>query len=278
MLMKLWQMLLLYLVLGIGPGDEGGGDDNGGSDAAGEEGGDSGEGADELPDDDLDSLIETVEGDGDKGGQDEGEGGSRRENDGIRSARKRAQEADEARIRAEAALDAERRIRAEQSHQPAPNEEQRLHEEEEKRLRDPEASELEKWQIRSNRTLRQNTRAANQALTSANEMRDKAEFDRLEFTKPKVYKLYKDKVEKSLSDLRAKGQDAPRMALLRFVIGNDVIEGNVKSSAKPRKQAADPARTGVDRGKTPGARSDVSARGAKSERDKRRERLRGVVI
>jgi hypothetical protein len=280
MLMKLWQMLVLYLALGIVDGEKAGGDggDGGGegddAGAGGGDGGDAGEagGEGDLPDDDLDSLIETVE----KGGGEEGEKAGGRENEAIRAARKRAQKAEEARIRAEATLETERRMRT----PPQASEDQRLFEAEEARLRDTEVPDIEKWQIRSNRTLRANTQAANRAMSTAADMQDQSAFARLEISNPKVFKLYSTKVEKALADMRAKGQDAPRLALLRFLIGNDVIEGNLKSSTGKKAAAATAGKqaAGVDRGRSPGARSDVSGKGKTSEHDKRKERLRNVPI
>jgi hypothetical protein len=276
MLTKLWQMLLLYLVLGIVDGEKAGGEggESGGEgDDAGAAGDAEGGDADtDLPDDDLDSLIETVEGGGDKAGEKAGG----RENEAIRSARKRAQDAEEARIRAEATLEAERRMRT----TPQESDDQRLYQAEEARLRDPEVPDIEKWQIKSNRTLRANTLASNRAMSTAADMQDQSAFNRLEISNPKVFKLYSGKVEKALADMRARGQDAPRLALLRFLIGNDVIEGNLKSGTSKKAAAATELNksAGVDRGRSPGARSDVSGRGKMSEHEKRKERLRGQPI
>lgn len=282
MLKKLWQRLLLFFVLGAEAGQSGddtvdsgsGGDDTvAGGDEGGDGSDDSGLGGD------LDSLIDDAQVDDTVSG---GESGGKRANDGVRTARERAQAAEAAQIRAEATLEAERRIYA--TRNAPPSDEQRTFDDEERRLRElstvttPEA-ELEKWQIKSNRTLRANTSASRQALSQAEDMRDRAQFDRLAVTKPKLYAAYADRVEQQLEQLRKNGQSAPREALLRFVIGNDIIEGKVKSIPKARQPAA---RAGngsqVDRGRVPGARSDVSARGAQSEREKRRERLKGVPI
>ena len=278
MFKNLWQLLMLYLVLGATPG-EGEGDKGAGGDAEGGEGSDAGgEGAessddDTLPGDDLDSLIETVEGD-DKGPKDQD--GKGRENAAIRDARKRAQDAEEARIRAEATLEAERRMRSTQQ----PTEDQRLYEQEEARLKDSEVTDLEKWQIRSNRTLRNVTQNANRTMAQAADLQDRSAFERLEITNPKVYKLYAAKVEKAKADMNAKGQDAPRLALLRFLIGNDVMDGKLKSGTTRKAAAAAAAgeTRGVDRGRSPGARSDVSGKGRMSDADKRKERLKGVII
>lgn len=267
-MLKMWQLWLAFLVLGIADGESGGEGDGEEGDKEPPEGEEPPPEGDELPGDDLDSLIETVEDDG-------GETKSKpRANDAIRTARERAQAADEARIRAEATLDAERRMRTSQQ---GPSEDQRLYEQEEARLRDPEVAEIEKWQIRSNRTLRANTQAANTAMLTAADMQDKAAFDRLEFTKPKVYKAYADKVEKALTEMRGRGEKAPRLALLSFLIGKDVIDGKVQStgSKKATRQAEN---SGVDRGKPPGARSDVAGKGKMTNLQKLEAKLKGVRI
>lgn len=270
---QFWKLLLQYLRLGVGEPGEDEPVETEDDPKAGPGGEPVEEPTDEpLPGDDLDSLIDVVEGEPEPKAE-----GNGRENEAIRAARKRAQDAEEARIRAEATLEAERRMRA-----PAqPNEDQRLYEQEEARLRDPEATDLEKWQIRSNRTLRATTQASNRAMAQAADMQDRSAFERLEITKPKVYKLYADKVEKALGDMRAKGQDAPRLALLRFLIGADVMDGKLASSSTRRKPAAAaaPASSGVDRGRSPGARSDVGGgKGRASDAQKRAERLKGVII
>jgi hypothetical protein len=269
-MLKMWQLWLAFLVLGIADGEAAGGEE-GGEGGEAEPGGEEPGGEEELPGDDLDSLIETIE----PGGE-EGEAKPKpRANDAIRTARERAQAADEARIRAEATLDAERRMRA----PPQASDDQRLHEQEEARLRDPEVAEIEKWQIRSNRTLRANTQAANNAMATAADMQDKAAFDRLEFTKPKVYKAYADKVEKALNDMRQRGEKAPRLALLQFLIGKDVVEGNVKSAPAKRAPASGAGeQKGVNRGKPPGARSDVTGSGKGTRLQQLEKSLKGVPI
>ena len=131
----------------------------------------------------------------------------------------------------------------------------------------------------SNRILRENAKVSRQALDTAADMRDRAEFDRLALTNPKVFKLYESKVEKALNDLRAQGQNAPRMLLLRLAIGNDVMDGKVKGKTRKATDAgAAQANAGVDRGRSPGARSDVSSKGRQTESQKRRARLENVNI
>ena len=270
MLKKLWQLLMLYLVLGIVDGEGAGGEEESGETETGEEEGgeQTAETETESGDDDLDSLIETVE----KPDGEQAKGG--RENAAIRDARKRAQDAEQARIRAEATLETERRMR--QSAQPS--DDQRQWEAEEARLRDAETSDQEKWQIRSNRTIRQSAFNAHQALSTAADMRDATEFDRLATTNPKVYDRYKDRVEKLRGEWAAKNVFPPRKELLKMLLGEDILNGKVKSGPKAKAKTVAEERTGVDRGRTPGARSDVSGKGRMSEHEKRAQRLKDVHL
>lgn len=272
MLKNLWQLLMLYLVLGIADGEGAGGEEEPGGEAEGGEAEgreQSTETETESGDDDLDALIETVE-------KPDGEGEKKvgRENEAVRRLRKERQDAEEARIRAEATLEAERRMR--QNAQPS--EDQRQWEAEEAKLRDPETSDTEKWQIRSNRTIRQAAFNSNQALSTAADIRDATEFDRLATTNPKVYDRYKDRVEKLRGEWAAKGVFPPRKELLKMLLGADILDGKVKSGPKPKAKTGAEERSGVDRGKPPGARSDVTGKGKMSEHEKRAQRLKGIAL
>ncbi len=272
---KLKWLLLRYFTLGVVEGEDGGAGDaedagaDGGAADAGAQGGDEG-GLDDLGGGDLESLIEAGE-----ATLPDDKAAKKREADEL--ARER-----EARIRAEVERDTERRLRAESGHRAQPNAEQAIFEEEQRRLADPATTEIEKWQIQSNRTLRANTQASNRAMTEAADMRDQAQFDRLAITHPKVHKAYAERVESELQKMRAQGQNAPRAALLRFILGNDMIEGKLKgkTARKPAAAAADAGArpSGVSRGKPPGARSDVSAKQRQTEREKREARLANVQI
>jgi hypothetical protein len=271
MFMNLWQLLMLYLVLGIVDGEGADGEPGGEGEGEPEPGGGepAGEGEPESEDDDLDALINAAEPEPEPGKK------AGRENAAIRDARKRAQDAEEARIRAEATLEAERRMRQGQQ----PSEDQRQWEAEEAKLRDPDVSDQEKWQIRSNRTIRQAAFNSNQALSTAADIRDATEFDRLATTNPKVYDRYKDRVEKMRGEWAAKGVFPPRKELLKMLLGEDILNGKVKSTAKPKAAAgAEERTTTIDRGRSPGARSDVTGKGRMSEHEKRAQRLKGVAL
>lgn len=136
-----------------------------------------------------------------------------------------------------------------------------------------------RWQIESNRRIRNSERSARDALYEARELADKADFDRLEVTKPKTYKAYKDRIEKMVAETRAKGQPVPpRAAILRLLIGDDIMNGKIKpKTAKAAATTGEPV-SRVERARLPTHRSDVSGRSQGSERQKRFERLKDQLI
>ncbi len=84
------------------------------------------------------------------------------------------------------------------------------------------------WQIDSNRKMRSSERKSESALQQAREIADKADFDRLEITKPKVYKAYAGRIEKTISDMRSRGEVIPpRAMLLRVFLGDDIMNGKI---------------------------------------------------
>ena len=132
-----------------------------------------------------------------------------------------------------------------------------------------------RWQIDSNRTIRQANKTSQAALAEAREIADRSDFSKLEITKPKTFKAYKDRVEQAIGEMRAKGQQIPpRMLVLSVLIGQDALAG--KTQQKPKAKAAESST--VERKRLPGTRSDVSSSGKQSERDKRRARLENVNI
>jgi hypothetical protein len=272
----IWRLILSFLTLGAeaeGEGEGEGAPAGTEGEGAGEEEG-TGEGeqaAEGTGDDTLDDLIDHVE--EDAGGK------TPKENAAIREARRRAQEA-------EANLERERqaRIAAESRASqvtPPQTDDDRLFQAEEARLKATDITELERWQIQSNRTIRANARTSSQALFAANDSSDRAAFERLEITKPKVYKRYAERVEKAVNEMRAKGQNAPRLAVLRLLIGDDIMNGKIgakSSKAKAADTDAGSASSSVSRGKTPGARSDVSSKQRLTEHQKRIARLENQRI
>lgn len=129
------------------------------------------------------------------------------------------------------------------------------------------------WTHQSNRTIRQANTAAQTALRRAEDVRDQTSFERLEVTQPAIYKKYAKRVEAEVEKLQANGQNAPRKAILSFLIGQDMLEGKTKGTTKAAPAPA------VDRGRMPPARTDVSGRrGAADERTKRIERLKSITL
>lgn len=145
---------------------------------------------------------------------------------------------------------------------------------EEARLKDPATTDLEKWQIQANRELRAGRSTAQSALMQAQDVNDRTAFSSIAISDP-VAKKYEARVEKELADMRAKGQNAPREAIYTYLLGKDMREGKFKKKAAP---ADGSDKNKANRGKLPGARSDVGARGGLSEHEKRRQRLENVQI
>lgn len=159
---------------------------------------------------------------------------------------------------------------ARRSAQPAPVDTE--YQREEERLRNPETTDIERWQIQANRTLRQTQAEARQAMFQAQDMSDRARFEAKIASDPRRAK-YADRVEEAIRQERAAGRNAEREAVYYYMLGKDIAEGKLK--AKPKASSA-PA---VPRGKSPGVRSDVQGRGRPStDRDKLRARLEGQNI
>lgn len=135
----------------------------------------------------------------------------------------------------------------------------------------PEAFKLEKWQIESNQALRFSQRQSQQALFQAQDTADKSMYAVKAATNP-LYAKYEKQVEEELGRARSKGANPPREMVLDLVLGKALREGNFKAA----KAAAD--KPTIARGRTPGARSDTSARAGASEREKRNARLAKTYI
>lgn len=243
-----WQWLLAFLVLNAV--DEGDGDEDPPAD----------DDNDEPTGDDDDSPADD---DDEDDNQDPPPKQSRGQT-AIIEARRRAQDAEDKARRLEEELNSSRHG------SPQPTQDQQLYAQEEARLKDPETTELERWQIQSNRTLRQTQQASQAALVEARDMHDRTSFDNRANNDP-VVKKYASEVEKELTKLRSTGGNAPREAIAAMLIGRDVMAGNYKpkTTAKPND---------VKRGKTPNARSDVSTKGRVSEHEKRARRLENQQI
>lgn len=264
-MLKLWQLLILYFTLGVVEGEDPPADDPPADDPPADPPSD-----DHGPGDDLDSLLAADD-------PVDPPAEPRRENAAIRDARKRAQDADEARIRAEATLAAERNMRA-QAAQP-PSEEARKWAEEDALLKDPATDPQTKYWITANRDIRATRKMATDAVVAAGDIRDQTAFSQLlAKAPPKFAERYSAKVEEAVAGMRSRGEVVPpRASILQFFVGQD--QTNAIFNGKPKQKTADaPAPKTVDRGRPPGARSDVSAKGRATEQEKRRARLENVQL
>jgi len=174
---------------------------------------------------------------------------------------------------------------------PGQDAEARLHAQEEARLADPGCTDLERWQIGGNRMARANARTSQEALAHARGASDMAQYN-MKAAQPantKLYTAYRDRVEAVHQQELAKGNFISREMLLWIIIGKDHADGKFRVK-KPAQSNAGSSQTGasgqtgggpshVARGSSPAVRSDVNARGgAKTESQKRLERLDGVII
>ncbi len=146
---------------------------------------------------------------------------------------------------------------------------------EDAKLNDPNTPPLEKWQIQANRELRAGRTAAQAALAQAADIRDQTAFNHLAVTEPALHKRYAVKVEQELSNARRQGFNPNREFIYNQLIAKDMRDGKFK------KKAAAPAagdKKGVDRGRLPGARGDVSGKGQMSNRERLAQKLKDVPI
>ncbi|WP_155626902.1 hypothetical protein [Burkholderia vietnamiensis] len=250
---KLLQRLLGFLFPGVDddaadPG-AGGGDDGADPGAAGGGDADAGDPGAGVPEDDFDfDFVEPT------------------------PARRPTSEADRL-----AALEAEverrgRMVDASRSPAPTVPVADRDFEAEEARLRDPNLDPMERWQIQSNRTLRQSQQAAQAALFQAQDLRDQTLFESKIASDPHRAR-YRDRVEQAVQEERRAGRNASREAVYYFLLGKDIADGKLKPKAKAKAPAAD-----VPRGKTPGVRSNVPPARGQTEHQKRAARLADVNI
>lgn len=182
----------------------------------------------------------------------------------------RRDDRDERLARLEAEVERRGRMAAEAAaRQPAPVDAE--YQREEERLRSADLSDIERWQIQANRTLRDTQREARQARAEAQDMMDRSRFEAGKASDPRRAK-YESRVEEAVQQERSQGRNASREAVYYYMLGKDIAEGKIKS--KPKAASAPQ----VPRGKTAGVRSDVPAKSGRSDHDKRRERLANMNI
>lgn len=265
-LLRLLALLVLFLrpaVAGEGgdsTADAGTGDSSG--DAGGDDAGDAGD-----VDDQQDLNADDA---GDAG--DDGEGGDKTASE-LEAARREAKEAKEARERVEQELAQVRRGSV------APSEEERIRAEEDKRLQSKDATDLEKWQIAANRELRAGRSAAQFALAQAHDVSDRTAFSSVCMSDP-LAKRYESRVEQELAQVRAKGGNASRESIYTYLLGKDMREGKFKKkgAAKTSSQGGAQQTGGVNRGKLPGARSDVRTGSGLTRKQQLEKKLENMPI
>ena len=187
----------------------------------------------------------------------------------VRTAPRRS-DVDDRVAKLEAEVERRGRIAAEaEARRPAPVDTE--YQREEERLRSAEITDMERWQIQANRTLRATQAQAQQAMFQAQDMSDRTRFESKIATEPRRAK-YTERVEEEVKKAQSRGQMASREDVYYWMLGKDIADGKLKPKAKSSPTAS------VPRGKTPGVRSDVQSRGPKSDHDKRAARLANMNI
>jgi hypothetical protein len=146
---------------------------------------------------------------------------------------------------------------------------------EEEILKDPNATDQQKWTVNANRQLRANTHLAQSSMAAAADVNDRTAFAGVCMSDP-LAKKYEKRVEEELTKIRAQGGNVPpREAVYTFLLGRDMRDGKYKK----KTPAASASANGAPRGRTPGVKSDVSGRGSQlTEHEKRRQRLENIQI
>lgn len=183
----------------------------------------------------------------------------------IAAQQTRLRDAEERAIRAEARL-AEREAiqRPQQVQETAEAEAQRL------ALMTPE----EQVVYKVDKALRASDQRNNAIVFQMQDTADKAAYD-AKAVNDKRYAKYSDAVEKKLTEVRSKGQNIQREALLYYVIGERVVKGG-PSAAKPQKRAAAGR---VERQQVRGSERRSDASGDRGSRgSSAAKRLEGVRI
>lgn len=108
------------------------------------------------------------------------------------------------------------------------------------------------------------------------EANDKAAFERLQLSDPRA-KKYAAEVEERLANIRKQGQNVDRASLLKFIVGEKVMAGGAKATAKAKKEGE--AQIRRQQTKPPGGSSDVrGGRTQESAAEARRKRLENMTF
>ena len=230
-------------------------------------------GGDDGDADQVDGLDAGDAGDGDEIPPEDGDGEAPADT-AVRATRRDRDVATlrEERQRAEARAEAAERFAREVA-QPlmprGPTPEQVQWQQEQQRLADPTTSDIEKWQIDANRHMRQQAANTQRLHMETMERADRTEYA-IKAAKNPLYEKYADKVETKLQEMRGRGYNDSRENVLKYLIGEDMVGGKFRSGS--------PKTNTVARGKSPGVRSDVSAKSGQSKAAQLAKRLEGKFI
>ncbi|MDE2097913.1 MAG: hypothetical protein KGL39_11740 [Patescibacteria group bacterium] len=195
-----------------------------------------------------------------------------RANARIQSLRNREKEATERAERAEREMsalrsqmeDVQRRLNAGNAEKDARAEEELL----------AQMDPVQRVQYESDKRIRGIEAELQRVKHAAIDSQDKATFLASAQNDPVKGKLV-DQVEKNLSEMRAKGFNAPREEIYYYLLGKSLVEQKMKSGGKNAEKAAAKARVDATEGKMVTAKGDTpSGRKGKSAE----ERLEGVIL
>ena len=145
-----------------------------------------------------------------------------------------------------------------------------LWEEEEAALKDPNLQPWQKYTIETARASRRTERMAYDMQRKSDDLQDKLTFDQLKLEKPKMYAAYAPEVEKKYQEFFKKGTIVPRLIIFDNLLGEALRTGKLKTKPSPP----------VNRGSTPGARSDAQrpAQAGKNSPEAVAKRLENIPI
>ena len=190
---------------------------------------------------------------------------------GERRFQRLANETREANIRAERLERELQEIRAERQRQTAQTQEREI-----------SAEEMSLWstdqivQYRLDKATGKFNQTLQQMQFQNQESSDKTSFQSLCATDSRA-KKYADEVETRLLELRRQGQNAQREVILKYLLGEKLLQQSAKATSQQRKQGEQ--RIARQRGSNPPPRSDTRAgRQAETEAEKRAKRLENVTF
>ena len=148
--------------------------------------------------------------------------------------------------------------------------------------REPSAEEMSLWstdqivQYRLDKATGKFNQTLQQMQFQNQESADKTSFHSLCASDSRA-KKYADEVETRLLELRRQGQNVQREVILKYLLGEKLLQQSAKATSQQRKQGEQ--RIARQRGSNPPPRSDTRAgRQAETEAEKRAKRLENVTF